>query len=455
MQAGCHALFRRGGSLMRHSAKLMLPSARAGTTSLSARQRAPSATPALCDQYFKRDVSTSVTSDLHRPQPGLVSASQGHNTLKVFWREGEPEEFPYVWLKDNCQCPACFLSTASSRVARVSNLSLDVRPKDVHVSPDGESLTVVWEDGHEGTFEAGWLHERAFNPTQQDLHQNFYKLRPELWNSDMSQRIPRASFDELMEDDAALLKMLECMEVLGLTVVSGARLQEGELHRLSERVSYLVPTHYGTTFTVKNKADPSNPAYTGKFLDLHCDLAFLHYKPCVQLLHCVTQFSGDGGDSILADSHYVAAKMRELYPEKFHLLAEILVDFRDAATDEGLQFDIIARRPMISLKPTGEIDTVNISTTGRDSHLGVTPEEAVSWYDAYLTYCDLLYSPENHFTYKLESGEILIVDNHRILHGRTAYQAYAGERHVQGGYWDWDMMRSRRRVLQRKLKGSS
>lgn len=55
--------------------------------------------------------------------------------MQVFWREGEPEEFPYVWLKDNCQCPACFLSTASSRVARVSNLSLDVRPKDVHVSP--------------------------------------------------------------------------------------------------------------------------------------------------------------------------------------------------------------------------------------------------------------------------------------------------------------------------------
>lgn len=61
----------------------------------------------------------------------------------------------------------------------------------------------------------------------------------------MSQRIPRASFDELMEDDAALLKLLESMEVLGFTVVSGARQEEGELHRLSKRVSYLVPSHYG------------------------------------------------------------------------------------------------------------------------------------------------------------------------------------------------------------------
>lgn len=32
---------------------------------------------------------------------------------------------------------------------------------------------------------------------------------------------------------------------------------------------------------MKSKADPSNPAYTGKYLDLHSDLVFLHYKPCV------------------------------------------------------------------------------------------------------------------------------------------------------------------------------
>ncbi|XP_063599129.1 gamma-butyrobetaine dioxygenase-like [Penaeus indicus] len=448
MQAGWHSFLRRGGKILRLSASLVVPSARAGTTPVRARQMALSATPAL------RSFSTSATPDLTRPLPGLARASQGQNTLKVWWHDGESDELPYIWLRDNCQCPACFLETASSRVSRVTDLSLDVRPKEVCVSEDGASLRVVWEDDHEGTYNASWLYERAFNPTQQDIHENFYKLRPELWDSNMSQRIPRASFDELMEDDAALLKLLENMEVLGFTVVSGARQEEGELQRLSERVSYLVPSHYGTTFTVKSKADPSNPAYTGKYLDLHSDLVFLHYKPCVQLLHCITQFSGDGGDSILADSHRVAVQMRELYPQKFRFLTDILVNFRDVATDEGFQFDIIARKPMISTTPDGEIETVNISTTGRDSHFGVSPKDAVGWYDAYLIYCELLYRPENHFLYKLEAGEILIVDNLRILHGRTGYRAYEGQRHVQGGYWDWDMMRSRRRVLQRKLKGS-
>lgn len=55
--------------------------------------------------------------------------------LQVWWREGEPDEFPYIWLRDNCQCPACFLDTASSRVSRVTDIPPNARPKEVCVSP--------------------------------------------------------------------------------------------------------------------------------------------------------------------------------------------------------------------------------------------------------------------------------------------------------------------------------
>lgn len=46
------------------------------------------------------------------------------------------------------------------------------------------------------------------------------------------------------------------------------------------------------------------------------------------------------------------------------------------------------------------------------------------------------------------SGEILAFDNHRILHGRKGYQ---GSRLLIGGYLDWDLLRSRTRVLKSKL----
>ena len=46
-------------------------------------------------------------------------------------------------------------------------------------------------------------------------------------------------------------------------------------------------------------------------------------------------------------------------------------------------------------------------------------------------------------------------NNVRILHGRTSWKVVADsgkERHLEGGYIDWDGMRSCRRVLQRKYK---
>lgn len=41
-------------------------------------------------------------------------------------------------------------------------------------------------------------------------------------------------------------------------------------------------------------------------------------------------------------------------------------------------------------------------------------------------------------------GEILTFDNHRVLHGRKGYQ---GSRLLIGGYLDWDLIKSRTRVL--------
>ena len=44
-------------------------------------------------------------------------------------------------------------------------------------------------------------------------------------------------------------------------------------------------------------------------------------------------------------------------------------------------------------------------------------------------------------------------DNQRVLHGRTGYRMEGGgQRHLEGGYVDWDELRSKINVLKRKLK---
>lgn len=57
--------------------------------------------------------------------------------------------------------------------------------------------------------------------------------------------------------------------------------------------------------------------------------------------------------------------------------------------------------------------------------------------------------------YSTVSGDMLALDNVRLLHGRMGYQGDQEVRHLEGGYWDWDIVRSRRRVLQAKLANLS
>jgi hypothetical protein len=47
---------------------------------------------------------------------------------------------------------------------------------------------------------------------------------------------------------------------------------------------------------------------------------------------------------------------------------------------------------------------------------------------------------------KLDAGDMLIMDNYRLLHGRTAFQLEGGVRHMRQGYLDRDSVGSRQRV---------
>ncbi len=53
--------------------------------------------------------------------------------------------------------------------------------------------------------------------------------------------------------------------------------------------------------------------------------------------------------------------------------------------------------------------------------------------------------------FKLAAGELMMFDNNRVLHGRTAYDPQEGRRHLQGCYIDRDAPKSKLRVLKRKL----
>ena len=53
--------------------------------------------------------------------------------------------------------------------------------------------------------------------------------------------------------------------------------------------------------------------------------------------------------------------------------------------------------------------------------------------------------------FKLLPGDLLMMDNYRLLHGRTSFNANEGNRFLQGCYIDYDSTEGKIKHLKRKF----
>ena len=165
--------------------------------------------------------------------------------------------------------------------------------------------------------------------------------------------------------------------------------------------------------------------------------------PGLQLLHCLAN-SAEGGDSVIVDGFAAALRLRARDPVAFARLAHWPVEFSYAVADTVLT----AEAPLLGLAASGEL--VEIRFNNRSLGTPRLPESEIEpWYVAYRLLARELESPDLQVTFKLAPGELFIVDNRRVLHGRTGF-AGSGQRHLQGCYADRDGLSSTLAVLRRR-----
>ena len=143
------------------------------------------------------------------------------------------------------------------------------------------------------------------------------------------------------------------------------------------------------------------------------------------------------------DAFRIAEDLRIAQPEALTLLAGHPLRFRYRDRDTDLE----AEWPVISVDVRGEVSAVHFNTRSA-APLVLDPALVEPYYDAYRTFGRMLAAAEYQIRFRLEPGDLFIVDNLRVLHGRTGYSE-AGERHLQGCYADRDGLRSRLAVLSR------
>lgn len=359
-----------------------------------------------------------------------ATVSPDGQALALGWPDGRQGRFHAVWLRDSCPCPECRHPSGQRLLDSVAI------PDDVSlasVTAGNGAVDVVFADGHEATFADGWLVEQVAPPAPRPRR---------LWDAGVARELPLERYEDVAAGGEALCRWLAAVDELGFAVLAGGPTEPGTVTRVAELFGYVRETNYGRLFDVRSVVDATNLAYTGLGLGAHTDNPYRDPTPTLQLLHCLSSSAG-GGENTLVDGFRVAEELRSRDPAAFAVLARTPIRFRYADVDTELE----AERTVLELDERDELRAVRFNTRSAVPPR-LAPEASTVFYTAYRAFGRLLGSADYVIRFKLEPGDLFIVDNERVLHGRTGYSE-AGERHLQGCYADRDGLRSRLAVLSR------
>jgi gamma-butyrobetaine dioxygenase len=352
---------------------------------------------------------------------------------------GDGRSFPVhpLWLRERCQDAKTLDVRTGQRLGDPSDLDLNMALTAVS-EPEPGRIRVRFSDGHEADFVAREiLTEAGLAPGAHDIP------APRLWDGTLKS-FPRADWSA-QRSDADLADWLTDFLEYGFVIFAGVPPVERTVLQVAGTFGFTRETNFGALFEVRSVPAASDLAYTSLPLDPHTDNPYRWPVPGVQLLHCLVNETS-GGLSTLVDGFAAAVALRERDPAAFQLLTRTPVRFRyrDATTD------LVASAPPIELDAAGNLLAVHFSP--RLDFVPLAPPRALDgYYRARRAFDHLLRSPEFEIRFLLASGELLMMDNRRLLHGRTGFDPAEGLRHLQGCYIDIDGPRSLYRVLRRRL----
>eukprot|EP00746_Dinoflagellata_sp_MGD_P067701 gnl/MRDRNA2_/MRDRNA2_27947_c0_seq1.p1 gnl/MRDRNA2_/MRDRNA2_27947_c0~~gnl/MRDRNA2_/MRDRNA2_27947_c0_seq1.p1 ORF type:complete len:415 (+),score=72.46 gnl/MRDRNA2_/MRDRNA2_27947_c0_seq1:110-1354(+) len=393
----------------------------------------------ICERSFLH-----ISSSSRRSFATLRSCVIRDSAVELHFDDGRHASLPGVYLRDSCRCESCFHPTTFMRTVRTYTMNPShLEPRNATVN-DG-ILSIDWADGHKTNLSGDWLSKRIGRQTMQmDVHH---------WDAEwlnMNMDEVTFKFEDVIGHEGAGQDWLDALWRFGLTRLVGAPCEVGQLEHLGETLSLpLRKSIYGTeTFDVKSKPDPNNQAYTADALMLHTDLPYYEKPPDIQILHCIESAPGGEGESLFSDGFAAAKKLQETDAAAFDMLANTPVVFEDINPS---QYHLEAMHPVLKVDPrSGDMVAVNLNDGVRSSFLNERlvhrPTEIKAHFEAMYKYQLLVSSDCHAFKRAMLPGEMWAFNNRRVLHGRCAFQPSA-PRFLQGCYFEWDDVHSKRRLL--------
>ncbi len=361
--------------------------------------------------------------------------------LGIEWVDGTSSEFASVWLRDNLREDRD--PHSGQRLIDITDLPEDPRIRSA--VEDGSAVNVEWEtEARSASFEFQWLLAQASNHSRR--RQEFApKLWPEGARLDAARDFAWAAFPSAQADRSLRARWLTRLLQDGIAFLSGVPCVEAGILEAASLAGRVCETNYGRVFDVRSVPQPENLAYSDLGLGLHTDNPYREPVPGFQVLHVLIA-SPDGGDSLFGDGFAIAEHLRAASPDAFAVLTQTAVPFLYRSKDA----ELYAERPLIQLSCSGEVSAVHYNNRSI-APLPPAARDTARFYSAYRRFAELLHDSRFHLRVTLRDGDLVVFDNQRTLHGRTAFSSSKHPRHLRGCYLTRDSVYSEAALLRRDL----
>ena len=354
------------------------------------------------------------------------------NSLKITKNKKLEYDLPYLWIRDNCPCNHCRVEETQEKRFMLNSIPVDLKPRSVDINEN--NIHVFWPDDHETTL------------SFQDIQSLKKPRKPEkiFWTNNFTPNY--YDWNEFLQNNNIAIDAISEFITKGAICIKKAPSIPNSLENLAPRLGPIREVLFERIHNVSVDGHIYNIAHTSLEIPPHNDFASYSWPPSVQALHMLINES-EGGESMIVDGYSVLNDLKNDCPDFFEILSTFSVPFKEF--DE--KNETYANEPIIRLNAANDIVGLRYSNQLMqmiDPHR----RNVDLFYKAYHELCDRINSNKYKSKFRLETGHILLVSAHRVLHGREKFKQ-DGMRHLQDAYYEMDNIENNL-VLYKNLRGN-
>ena len=358
--------------------------------------------------------------------PDIQTIEQADSSIHVVWADGHRSQYHHIWLRHQCECRECGTPMDGLRNAWILDIPEKPEIEELTSGPDGVRIT--WADNHhQSVYSPQWLRRHCYDPQSRAARRH----RVTNWDTRIQDHIPAFEFPEARRSAEIHLKVLETVRDYGFCLLETLDTRLQGIRDAAHLFGPVRITHFGIS-EITEKSAQYNVGDSGRALLPHMDETYRISSVGITVLQMVTS-SESGGHSTLVDGFNAVRRLRETSPDAFDLLSTVPVTFRRRHTGKTLDGKprlLVSRTPLIKLDENNEVVGVRINER-HIAPLDVEGHLVEPFYRAIRDLLQITYDPGLRIEIPLKSGQGLVFDNQRVLHGRTAFVRGKKPRHAR------------------------